>query len=104
MPKGGRDTRQGSAASRGYDAAWRKLRSVILAGEPLCRYCAEVGITTLACHVDHIEPLSKRPDLRLDPNNLQPLCEYHHNVVKAREEWIGEPVGCDIYGNPRADG
>lgn len=101
MPTGGQDRRTGSAANRGYDAAWRKLRRAVLAQEPLCRYCAEVGVTTLACHVDHIEPISERPDLRLDPRNLQPLCEYHHNVVKAREEQQGAPIGFDEYGNPR---
>lgn len=101
MPEGGSNTRAGSAASRGYDAAWRRLRRIILANEPLCRYCAEVGVTTLAAHVDHIVPISQRPDLRLDPANLQPLCEYHHNVVKAREEYWGEPIGYDADGNPR---
>ena len=91
-----------SSHKRGYDATWRKLRRAVLADEPFCRYCQEVGETCVAVHVDHIVPLRERPDLRLDRGNLQPLCEYHHNVTKAREEARGEPLGVDIDGTPRS--
>jgi hypothetical protein len=36
--------------------------------EPYCRMCAMDGRTRRA---DHIESIAKRPDLRLDPSNLQ---------------------------------
>lgn len=59
-----------------YDTSlWRKLRYDALSKNhgkacPLCgRKPPEVVF-----HVDHIEPRSKRPDLALDPSNLQILC------------------------------
>ena len=33
------DERRGTAAERGYDARWVKLRLLHLQGEPLCRRC-----------------------------------------------------------------
>ena len=55
---------------------WRRLRYSTL---------KELGFRCLACgrsvkegaviHVDHIKPLRKNWELRLDPNNLQPLCD-----------------------------
>ena len=36
---------RGSAASRGYDAAWRKLREAKLAADPLCWWCLQQGIS-----------------------------------------------------------
>jgi len=89
-----------SASQRGYDATWRKLREAILAEEPTCRYCDELGITTPAQHVDHIIPLHRRPDLRLERTNLQPLCADCHNSVKAKEESRGTRMGCDVNGLP----
>lgn len=89
-----------SAAKRGYDATWQKLRESVLAAEPACRYCQEMGITEPAEHVDHIIPLHVRPDLRLEPTNLQPLCPECHNSVKAREEVRGARIGCDVKGMP----
>ena len=70
---------RGSAASRGYDHHWRKVRAVVLAGEPLCRACMERGMVTAATEVDHILTIKDRPDLRLDLSNLRPMCrECHH--------------------------
>lgn len=65
---------------------WRELRASVLDAEPLCRECAKQGRLTPARVVDHIEPLAKRPDLALDPENLQPLCGSCHSEKTAREE------------------
>ena len=42
------DRWRGSAASRGYDAAWRLLRKAKLAADPLCWWCLREGILTPA--------------------------------------------------------
>lgn len=80
------DRRRGSAAARGYDAAWRRLRAAFLAANPLCRMCEAEGRTTAAGVVDHIRPIAERPDLRLEWSNLQSLCQPHHDRDKQRED------------------
>lgn len=79
-----RDERQ-SAHHRGYDRTWRKLRLLVLAEEPLCRFCLEEGRVRASEHVDHIIPLRERPDLRLVRSNLRGLCESCHNRRKHHE-------------------
>ncbi|MBE3589998.1 MAG: HNH endonuclease [Firmicutes bacterium] len=78
------DRERGSAASRGYDARWRRLRAMVLAREPLCRACAVEGRVTPATDVDHIVPRSRGGTDVLD--NLQPLCHRHHSEKTARED------------------
>ena len=58
---------------------WRRRAKHQLRIEPLCRYCVERGVGTLATIADHIEPH------RGDPNKfwlgaLQSLCKpcHHH--------------------------
>ena len=74
-----------SAARRGYDRQWEKVRAVQLAREPLCRFCAP-GRLTAATIVDHIQPIEKRPDLRLSLENLRSLCKSHHDQRTADYE------------------
>ena len=64
--------RRGSAASRGYGAAHRRLRVVQLRREPWCRDCG-----ARATVADHIVPrsLGGADDL----TNLQSLCTSCHN-------------------------
>lgn len=90
---------RGSAASRGYDRQWRKVRAAHLAREPLCRICKTSGIIEAATVVDHIQPIRERPDLRLDPSNLRSLCKTCHDRLNARQE-AAELRGCDAQGNP----
>lgn len=77
------DDRRGSAASRGYDAAWRKARSNHLAQHPLCKFCEERGLICAAVDVDHVVPIALRPDLRLDPTNFRSLCKPCHSSLTA---------------------
>ncbi|MBI0435415.1 HNH endonuclease [Roseomonas sp. KE0001] len=77
------DRERGSASSRGYDQHWRQLREAVLAAEPLCRFCAAQGRVTAATEADHIQPLRLRPDLRLVPSNIRPLCTPCHRQVTA---------------------
>lgn len=59
--------------------AWRQLRAAILAAEPLCCDCTRLGRVTVAVDVHHVVERRDRPDLALDPANLEPLCKPHHN-------------------------
>jgi 5-methylcytosine-specific restriction protein A len=79
------DDRRGSAASRGYDHTWRRVRLHHLATEPLCRFCAAEGLVVAAEVVDHIQTIADRPDLRLDDRNLRSLCAACHNRRTATE-------------------
>lgn len=78
------DRRRGDAASRGYDATWRRLRGAQLKREPLCRRCRDAGYTKPATEVDHIIPL-RQGGARLDPENLQSLCRRCHAIKTMRE-------------------
>lgn len=63
-------------------AAWRAIRSAVLAAEPLCRMCAARGITRAAQHVDHVDGDPGNND----PSNLQPLCAPCHSRKTATED------------------
>ena len=55
---------------------WRKLRYRILKRDGAqCQLCGATRADGLKLHVDHIKPLRKNWSLRLDPKNLQVLCE-----------------------------
>ena len=77
------DERRPSAARRGYDRDWRRLRRMILAERPLCVMCLAEGRVTPATDVDHIVPLAEGGTN--DPANLRPLCRMHHARRHLRE-------------------
>ena len=79
---------------------WRKVRSFHLSAHPYCVYCRKAGKVTLATVVDHIKPHRGDPELRWDMNNLQSLCQPHHDATKQREERRGKVIGCDADGMP----
>lgn len=71
--------RRGSAAQRGYDANWRRLRRMMLNEQPLCADPFKVhgDAVVLATEVDHIIPRRRGgPDT---PANLQCLCKSCHS-------------------------
>lgn len=70
---------RGTPSSRGYDRDWQKLRLVILQRDPLCVFCFAQNKLTETTQVDHIRPITERPDLRLDPSNLRGLCDTCHS-------------------------
>jgi len=51
---------------------YKKLSSYIIKNGRVCQCCKA---SSKVLHVDHIEPRSKRPDLQLEINNLQVLCD-----------------------------
>lgn len=65
--------------------SWRKLSRRQLAAEPLCRHCRRRGQLTPATVADHIIPRKDRPDLALDPDNLQSLCKPCHQRKSLKE-------------------
>lgn len=71
---------------------WQKVRRIHLAGEPLCRICADDGYITPATVVDHIKPHKGDEALFFDPANLSSLCKLHHDSVKQSEERTGKRI------------
>ncbi|MEM6560026.1 MAG: HNH endonuclease signature motif containing protein [Planctomycetota bacterium] len=61
-----------TAARRGYDRQWRKLRDAHLKQHPLCTFCGHA-----AAAADHIKPLSQGGE-RLDPDNCRSVCNPCH--------------------------
>jgi 5-methylcytosine-specific restriction endonuclease McrA len=88
-------------ARRFYQSgAWQKLRDAHLAKHPNCVFCGRPGRK-----VDHKKPRRLRPDLALDPRNLQTLCDGDHESVKKHHEHDDRhPLGggVDASGRPLA--
>lgn len=74
----------GNNAAFYHSVAWRNARSVQLTEHPLCQECEKKGIITPATLVDHIKPINEGGS-KLDPHNLQSLCDKCHNKKSARE-------------------
>lgn len=66
--------------------AGQKARAQVIAEEPLCRKCLELGRTTPTAVVDHIKPLAwGGSDAR---SNKQGLCKRHHDEKSAAERAV----------------
>jgi 5-methylcytosine-specific restriction endonuclease McrA len=81
------EERARSAARRDwYGPDWRKARREHLARNPACVKCG----TTERLEVHHKIGIRKRPDLRLDPANLETRCVRCHAAFTATEVgWAG---------------
>jgi len=77
----------------GSSYAWRKLRTAILAQEPLCRVCMGKGRVTAASEVDHILPLHMG-GVELDAGNCRPICRQCH--VDVTNAAMGHRVKAEI--------
>lgn len=78
------DSLRPSAARRGYDATWRRIRLAHLKRQPLCVECDRAGVAVPATDVDHVLPLRRGGTHAA--SNLQSLCHFHHSSKTARED------------------
>lgn len=90
----------GQFASFYNTQAWRRLSAWRRRTSPLCVMCLQVGDYTPATQADHIVPLSKAWDRRLDPENVQSLCRPCHATYKQQQERTGKVIGNDENGEP----
>lgn len=81
-----------SRQSRGYGAAWDRVRKVVLTRDcGLCQACKKNSRVTIATEVDHIIGKAKAKTLRWSqermdaPGNLQSLCKPCHDA-KTQED------------------
>jgi 5-methylcytosine-specific restriction protein A len=96
------DAIAGTAHQRGYGKDWRDCIAAFRRGTDLdphdpdfaekllarnrCAHCwAEGRRTVHNLEIDHMTPL-KQGGARLDPQNLQPLCDSHHRIKSWREQ------------------
>ena len=84
----------GSAASRGYDAAWSRASKAFLADHPLCRYCETGAFTgdhrvTAAILVDHFHPHRGDQALFWDRHWWVASCKPCHDGPKQKAEHRG---------------
>lgn len=77
-PRRGYDTNRPSAAKRGYDRAWYKMRGHFLKQNPVCEVCGDK-----ATEVDHVIALAEGgPN---DDSNFSALCHSCHSRKTVRE-------------------
>ena len=78
--------RMNREATRNYrkfyqSKAWKNLRSLKLARNPLCERCLKNNIYSLATDVHHIKDVYNNYSYRLNCNNLQALCKPCHEKI-----------------------
>jgi 5-methylcytosine-specific restriction protein A len=81
------DAWRGSSHSRGYDAAWRRVRVEALERDQFeCQDCLKRSILKRATDVHHIIPVDVAPHLRLVLANLVSLCHECHSSITATRD------------------
>lgn len=80
------DERRGSAAERGYGAAWQRLRLAVLKAEPLCRRCRERGVVRAATLVHHMDRIAEGNPALARVERLVPMCDECHAVEHAQAQ------------------
>ena len=71
------DRHRTSAASRGYDSDWTRLRNAYIRAHPICEIRQKCS-GAAAVEVDHILALANGGE-RLDETNLQSTCKACHS-------------------------
>lgn len=79
-----------------YDTdEWKRLRyAALVAHGGRCLCCGRSAYDGVKIHVDHIKPISRYPELKLEISNLQPLCEDCNLGKKAWDmtDWRRKPA------------
>lgn len=88
-----------SAASRGYDNAWRKARAAFLAEHPTCLYCEQAGRLTPATVVDHSGGHGKGVAF-WDVSAWIPVCRPCHDGTAKQRDRSGTIRGAGVDGRP----
>jgi 5-methylcytosine-specific restriction enzyme A len=78
-----------TAAERGYNAQWRKVRAMQLRHFPMCGCDECQGQRYAADMVHHIVPIDKNPSLRLAMSNLLSMANGCHERLHGSERWGG---------------
>ncbi len=84
-PKRAKAEQRPTAAQRGYDYEWQRIRTAYLARHPYCAdpYHRHPGYIAKGAIVDHVKP--KRQGGTNAERNLQTLCFSCHEYKKARD-------------------
>lgn len=69
--------------------AWKKLRAMKRARDPLCEDCRDAGVGTPVAEVDHVVPITVDRSLALVIENLRSLCTPHHVAKTRRQQGAG---------------
>jgi 5-methylcytosine-specific restriction enzyme A len=85
-----RDKQAAKTTSERYGYDWVKATKFFRIENPLCLLCEAEGFITLASEVDHIIPIVKAPERRLDPTNWQHICKSHHSIKSSKENPKGK--------------
>lgn len=64
---------------------WITIRDMRRQLSPCCELCLKEGRTKPTFAIDHIKPRATHPELELDIDNTQGLCESCHNRKTAKE-------------------
>lgn len=78
------NARRGTAAQRGYDGRWQRVREMYLRQHPLCEVCEAEGRVTPATMVHHKQPI-KAGGRALDIENLMAVCVMCHNKIHSKK-------------------
>lgn len=76
----------GKTSDRGYGWDWQRFRKQVLRTSPLCVDCEAEGRVSVAEELHHVVKIKDAPHLRLDPDNVLPLCGRHHDERTAKGE------------------
>jgi hypothetical protein len=74
---------------------WQRARARQLRAVPYCERCLAEHTLTVAVIAHHKIDVDERPDLRLDPANLESLCRQHHEIEHHRAPAYSRDFGLD---------
>lgn len=69
-----------------HSKEWKKTSQLYKLNHPCCEECLKEGVIRKTDVTDHIIELRDDWSKRLDENNFQSLCHYHHNLKTRREK------------------